>query len=162
MLQNLLSWLFCISVLLVAFKESSAHAEDSSVVQKKCLVEMKYGFVPRNCYLWAQTAKLNREKAEFFHTWFDSACQKVLEKNDGHVQYHVEHFKTLSASCQKQFVKAFQYWSYKARKEAPDQLFKVLAQPSSMVGKDLEYSASHDLEKTKRDSSLRDFRRRLN
>lgn len=162
MLQKLLAWFFRSSVLIIVLICGLAHAESSSVVQKKCLVEMKYGFVPRNCYLWAQTAQLNREKAQFFHTWFDSACQKVLEKNDEHVQYHVEHFKTLSASCKKQFVKAFQHWSYKARKETPDQLFKVLANPSSEIGKDLEYSAAHDVEKTKRDSVVRGFGRRLN
>lgn len=126
---------------------SSLWAQDISELQKKCLIEVKYNFVPQNCFRWLQKTSLNKEKTRFFQDWFDTVCTKAIKYDQGFVQYHMSHLEVLSSKCRQNIERAFLEWSYKSKVVNPEKVFKILIKPSAhKIGKDIEYDSSYDLE----------------
>lgn len=134
----------------------------SEVLQKKCLVELKYQFIPNNCFRWIKNSKFNEQKKIFLRDWFNSVCKKSLQKDQSVVQFHVQHLGALSKECQKDIAGAFEQWSYKSKVEAPEQVLELLAGRADKAGKDIEYTEPHDVEKAKSNRNLRNIGRRLN
>lgn len=147
--------------LLVVALPASGEVEQTELeaLQKKCMVELRYQFVPKNCYSWIENAPLRSERKKYLQNWFNSVCKKALHKNDTHVQYHVQNLSSLSKDCQSHLEVAFSQWSYKAKAETPEKLVELLA---LKTGKELEYSHSHDQKKTRRNRNTRGPWGRLN
>ncbi len=154
------SLLCTVFMMILCFGASADELED---LNRKCLVEIKYQFVPKNCYSWVKKAPLSSTKKLFFSRWFDSVCEKAIKKNDAYVQYHTQSLGVLGDNCLKNLATAFEQWSYRSQVDDPEKVFQVVTQKSqNAVGKDLEYPPQHDLEKTKRYRNFRSVRAGLN
>ncbi len=149
---------------MVASKATGAVQEEvpAEELHKKCLVELKYNFIPSNCFQWIKHSPLNVTKKEYLRDWFSSVCKKAVQKDESQVQFHVQNIALMSKECQKHLENAFAQWSYKSKSEDPEKIMQLMSKASQKGGKDLEYNDSHDLEKTKRYRNLRNPRRRLN
>lgn len=143
----------------VGARGSESGEVDAQSLQKKCMVELRYQFVPRHCYRWVQVVPLNSERRKFLQEWFNGICKKALNKNEDHVQYHVHQLASLSKECQVHMESAFTLWSYKSKAENPEKLLQVMFFKG---GKELEYSNRHDEKEARRNRSTGSFRRRLN
>lgn len=154
-LSVVVCWGFC----EVAYS-AAEEVGNVEILHKKCLVELKYQFVPSNCFRWVKVSSLDAAKKAYLQEWFSSVCQKAMRKDENQVQYHVQSIGLMSKECQKSLAEAFEEWSYKSKSEDPEKI--MLLMERKKAGRDLEYKVAHDLEKTKRNRNLRSARRRLN
>ncbi len=134
-------------------------AEKVSSLQKKCMVELRHQFIPKNCYRWVEFAALRPERRKYLHQWFDSVCKKALYKNESLVQHHVHDLSQFSQDCQKHLELAFTQWSYKSKSENPEKVIQLMVTKN---GKELEYSSVHDQNQPRSHRNTRSPRRRLN
>lgn len=153
-------WILFLAVWWGFCDVSRGAEENLETLHKKCLVELKYQFVPSNCFRWVKESPLNAAKKVYLQDWFSSVCQKAMRKDENQVQYHVQNIGLMSKECQKSLESAFEQWSYKSKSEDPEKIMQLIARKKS--GKDLEYTVAHDLEKAKRNRNPRSARRRLN
>jgi hypothetical protein len=149
---------------LMALEANGALQEHVSAedLHKRCLVELKYQFIPSNCFQWIKRSPLNGKKKEYLHDWFSTVCKKAVQKDESQVQFHVQNIALMSKECQKHLEDAFTQWSYKSKSEEPEKVMQLMFKSPHKSGRDLEYTSEYDLEKTKRYRNLRSARRRLN
>lgn len=149
---------------MVALTAHGAVQEDvpAEELHKRCLVELKYNFIPSNCFQWIKFSPLTSTKKEYLRDWFTSVCKKAVQRDESQVQFHVQNIALMSKECQKHMEDAFANWSYKSKAEEPEKIMKLMSKGSQKSGRDLEYTLTDDLEKTKRNGNLRNTRRGLN
>lgn len=141
-----------------------AHANTVDILelerlQKKCMVELRHQFVPKNCYQWVKKAPLRTERKKYLMEWFNAVCKKALHKDESQVQYHVHSLSIFSQECQTRMETAFAHWSYKSKSENPERLVELMIVKN---GKELEYTDLHDKKKARWNRNTGSARRGLN
>lgn len=163
-MRFIIATLFIIMSLSIVSRSAMGLSHETSidVFHKKCMVELRYQFVPSNCFQWIKRISLNSHKKSFLKEWFNSVCKKAMKKDESQVQFHVQRINDLSGECRRDLEVAFEQWSYKSKIDDPEKVLQLLVHGNRNAGRDLEYRDHHDLEKTKRNRNLGSARRRLN